>query len=185
MSMKRLQSNTSINEGVESMNNEVKEMELKEEVLNEETAIEVMEDINEIATIDENNIGDIVINATPFSAKNVVRAFAGVGGFSVIKAKTGNRTVLSKQGYEHLGKPKTLKYAFNDTSIFIGENLPNNSTDFNVKETNGKAIVYSTPLAREIAERFGLNFDDRTSMTFGDIQYTQNGDEPVIIVKIK
>jgi hypothetical protein len=185
MPMKRLQSKTNINEGAESMHNEVKEMELKEEVSTEENVIGVNENINVTVTNEDNNIDDIVINATPFSAKNVVRTVSGVGSFSVIKAKTGNRTVLSKQGYEHLGKPKTMQYAFNPTSIVIGVKLPNNSNDFNVKDTNGKGIVYSTPLVREIAERFELSFDDRTSMTFGDIQYTQNGDEPVIIIKIK
>ena len=180
MSIKRLQVKTNMNEGAESMNSNVQEIELREEVSTEEK-----EDISIIVTKDDGNVDDIVINATPFSAKNAVRAVAGKGGFSIVKANTGNRTALAREGHEHLGKPKTLQYAFNDTSVFIGKKLPNNCTDFNVKETNGKAIVYSTALVKEIAERFELSFDDRTSMTFGDIQYTNNGDEPVIIVKIK
>lgn len=185
MLTKKLKSKININEGAKKMNNNVQEIEVKEEVLKEEIAIEVIEDISETITRNNDSVVEVVINATPFSAKNVVRAVAGIGGFSVIKAKTGNRTVLSKQGYEHLGKPKTMQYAFNPTSIVIGVKLPSNNNDFNVKETNGKAIVYSTPLVKEIAEKFELNFDGRTSMTFGDIQYTQNSGEPVIIVKIK
>ena len=78
-----------------------------------------------------------------------------------------------------------MQFAFSDTSIIIGANLPNNDNDFNVKDSNGKAIVYSTPLVTEIAKAFELDFSNRTSMTFGDIQYTNSEDSPVIIVKIK
>lgn len=185
MPMKRLQSKNSINEGDESMSNNVQEIELKEEVLNEETAIEAVEDINETITRKNDSVVEVVMDAIPFSAQNVVRAVAGKGGFTIVKAKTGNRVALAREGHEYLGKPETLQYAFNDTSIFMAKNLPNNYTDFNVKETNGKSIVYSTALVKEIAERFELNFEGKTSMTFGDIQYTNTGDEPVIIVKIK
>jgi len=182
MLMKKLQPKINMNEGAESMNNNVQEISIKEEVSTEE---KVIEDISATVKKCDGNVDDIVVNATPFSAKNAVRAVAGKGGFSIVKANTGNRTALAREGHEYLGKPKTLQYAFNDTSVFIGKKLPNNCTDFNVKETNGKAIVYSTALVKEIAERFELSFDDRTSMTFGDIQYTNNSDEPVIIVKIK
>jgi hypothetical protein len=127
----------------------------------------------------------MVRNATPCSAKNIIRATSNKGGFSIVKAKSGNRTTIAKQGYEYLGKPNTLQFAFSDTSIIIGVNLPNNDNDFNVKDSNGKAIVYSTPLATKIAKTFELNFDNRTTMTFGDIQYTNSEDSPVIIVKIK
>lgn len=185
MLMKKIQAKNNVNEGVESMNNNVQEINIKEEVPKEEIATEVREDISRTVTKDYDNVVEVVMNAIPFSAKNVVRAVARKGGFSIVKAKTGNRTALAREGHEYLGKPKTLQYAFTDTSVLMGEKLPNNCTHFNVKETNGKAIVYSTALVKEIAERFELNFEDRTSMTFGDVQYTQNGNEPVIIVKIR
>lgn len=143
------------------------------------------ENTEEIATKYEANVTEIIMKAVPCSAKNITRATSNKGGFSVVKAQTGNRATISKQGYEHLGKPSTLQFAFTDTSVIIGNNLPNNDNDFNVKDSNGKAIVYSTPLVTEIAEAFELDFDNRTSMTFGDIQYTNSEDSPVIIVNIK
>ncbi|MDU1006882.1 MAG: amidophosphoribosyltransferase [Clostridium butyricum] len=145
----------------------------------------ITKNTEETAIIEEANVTEMVRNATPCSAKNITRATSNKGGFSVVKAQSGNRATIAKQGYEYLGKPSTLQFAFTDTSVIIGANLPNNNNDFNVKDSNGKAIVYSTSLVTEIAEAFELDFTNRTSMTFGDIQYTNSEDSPVIIVKIK
>lgn len=191
MSVKRrIQPENNMNEDVVSMDKNTQEANVQEEVIAtviEGQALEatITENTEEIATIDEANVTEIIMNAVPCSAKNIIRATSNKGGFSVIKAQTGNRVTIAKQGYEHLGKPNTLQFAFTDTSVIIGANLPNNSNDFNVKDSNGKAIVYSTPLVTEIAEAFELDFTNRTSMTFGDIQYTNSEGSPVIIVKIK
>ena len=191
MSVKRrIQLENNMNEEVVNMDKNTQEANVQAEATVTETegqALEVTtaENTEEIATIEEANVAEIVRNATPCSAKNSTRAISNKGGFSVVKAQTGNRATIAKQGYEHLGKPSKLQFAFSDTSVIIGANLPNNSNDFNVKDSNGKAIVYSTPLVTEIAEAFELDFSNRTSMTFGDIQYTTSEYSPVIIVKIK
>lgn len=189
MAIKRkIQLENTMNEEVENMDKNIQETTIQAQ----ETATEVQvpevtttESATDIATEDETNATEIVMNAIPFSAKNVTRALATSGGFSIVKARTGNRITLSKQGYEYLGKPNTMKFSFNDTSLIIGGKLPNNNNAFNVKDSNGKAIVYSIPLVTEIAKAFELDFSNRTSMTFGDIQHTKNEDSPIIIVKIK
>jgi hypothetical protein len=185
---RRIQAENNMNEEVASMDKNTQEANIQAEAtVTEGQALEVTtaENTEEIATIEEANVAEIVRNATPCSAKNSTRAISNKGGFSVIKAQTGNRITIAKQGYEHIGKPNTLQFAFTDTSVIIGANLPNNNNDFNVKESNGKAIVYSTPLVTEIAKAFELDFTNRTSMTFGDIEYTNSEGSPVIIVKIK
>lgn len=188
MSVARVQAKTNMNEEVVSMDKNIEEITVQAQTIATEGQAQeanTMENTGEVAVKDEANVTEIVMNAVPFSAKNAIKSVANSGGFSIVKAETGNRITLSKQGYEHLGKPSIMQFAFNDTSLIIGEKLPNNKNDFNVKDSNGKAIVYSTPLVTEVAEAFELNFDNRTSMTFGDIQYTKNEDSPVIIVKIK
>lgn len=190
MSVKgKVQLENNMNEEVLNIDKNIQETNVQaEEIVTEEgQAIEAntTENTEETAIIDEANVTEMVRNATPCSAKNITRATSNNGGFSVVKAQTGNRVTIAKQGYEHLGKPNTLQFAFTDTSVIIGANLPNNDNDFNVKDSNGKAIVYSTPLVTEIAKAFELDFSNRTSMTFGDIQYTNSEDSPVIIVKIK
>lgn len=189
MSVKRrIQAENNMNEEVVNMDKNTQEANVQAEAtVTEGQSLEIItaENTEEIATTEEANVAEIVRNATPCSAKNSIRATSNKGGFSVIKAQTGNRATIAKQGYEHLGKSSTLQFAFTDTSVIIGANLPRNDNDFNVKDSNGKAIVYSTPLVTEISEAFELDFSNRTSMTFGDIQYTTSEDSPVIIVKIK
>ncbi|EKQ55895.1 MULTISPECIES: hypothetical protein [unclassified Clostridium] len=189
MSVKRrIQSENNMNGEVVNMDKNIQETTVQvEPIATKGQVIEatITENTEEIAIRDEANVTEIVRTATPCSAKNIIRATSNKGGFSVVKAQSGNRATIAKQGYEHLGKPNTLQFAFSDTSVIIGANLPNNDNDFNVKDSNGKAIVYSTPLVTEIAEAFELDFSNRTSMTFGDIQYTTSEDSPVIIVKIK
>lgn len=189
MSVKRrIETENNMNGEVVNMDKNIQESTVQAELIEtEEQALEATtsENTEEIATKGEANVTEIIMKAVPCSAKNSTRATSNKGGFSVIKSKAGNRVTIAKQGYEHLGKPKTLQFAFSNTSVIIGANLPNNDNGFNVKDSNGKAIVYSTPLVTEIAEAFELDFDNRTSMTFGDIQYTNSEDSPVIIVKIK
>lgn len=189
MSVKRrTETEDNMNGEVVNMDKNTQETNVKaEEIVTEGQALEqtITENTEENATIEEANVTEMVSNATPCSAKNIIRSTSNKGGFSVVKAQSGNRATIAKQGYEHLGKPSTLQFAFTDTSVIIGANLPNNDNDFNVKDSNGKAIVYSTPLVKEIAKAFELDFSNRTSMTFGDIQYTTSEESPVIIVKIK
>lgn len=189
MSVKRrMQLENNMNEEVVNMDRNTQEGNVQAEVIATEGQVleaTITENTEETATKEEANVTEIIMNAVPCSAKNIIRATSNKGGFSVVKAQTGNRATIAKQGYEHLGKPCTLQFAFSDTSIIIGANLPNNDNDFNVKDSNGKAIVYSTPLVTEIAEEFELDFSNRTSMTFSDIQYTTSEGSPVIIVKIK
>lgn len=189
MSIERsVQQQNNINEEVVNMDKNTQEITVQAEVIaTEGQSLEatITENTEETATKEEANVAEIIMKAVPCSAKNSTRATSNKGAFSVVKAQTGNRATIAKQGYEHLGKPSTLQFAFTDTSVIVGANLPNNDNDFNVKDSNGKAIVYSTPLVTEIAEAFELDFSNRTSMTFGDIQYTISEDSPVIIVKIK
>lgn len=189
MAVKRkIQLENNMNEEVANMDENIQETTVQAELIGAEGQVleaTTAENTEEIATKDEANVTEIIMKAVPCSAKNIIRATSNKGGFSVVKAQTGNRATIAKQGYEHLGKPSTLQFALSDTSIIIGANIPNNDNDFNVKDSNGKAIVYSTPLVTEIAEAFELDFSNRTSMTFGDIQYTTSEDSPVIIVKVK
>jgi hypothetical protein len=48
----------------------------------------ITENTEETATIDEANVTEMVRNATPCSAKNIIRATSNKGGFSVVKAQS-------------------------------------------------------------------------------------------------
>ena len=194
MSVKRINSDKKsvANEGVVTMNNnEVNNFEEQETLMSNETVISEEKDIKEDEvsnkTKEENSIEatECIADAVPFSAKNTARSLSTKGVFTLVKAKTGNRAVINKEASEYLQNPSTLQFSYNEDSLIIGTKLPNNNNNFNVKAYNNRLIIYSVPLVREIAERFKLDFSNRTSMTFDEAEYTSYEGSPVLIIKIK
>ena len=194
MSVKRINSDKKsvANEGVVTMNNnEVNNFEEQETLMSNETVISEEKDVKEDEvsnkTKKENSIevAECIADAVPFSAKNTARSLATKGVFTLVKAKTGNRAVINKEASEYLQNPSTLQFSYNEDSLIIGTKLPNNNNNFNVKAYKNRSIIYSVPLVREIAERFKLDFSNRTSMTFDEAEYTSYEDSPVLIIKIK
>lgn len=194
MSVKRINSDKKsvANEGVVTMNNnEVNNFEEQETLISNRTVISEEKDIKEDEvsnkTKEENSIevAECIADAVPFSAKNTARSLATKGVFTLVKAKTGNRAVINKEASEYLQNPSTLQFSYNEDSLIIGTKLPNNNNNFNVKVYNNRLIIYSVPLVREIAERFKLDFSNRTSMTFDEAEYTSYEGSPVLIIKIK
>lgn len=194
MSVKRINSDKEsiANEGVVTMNNnEVNNLEEQETLISNGTVIseekDIQEDENSNKTKEENSIEvtECIADAVPFSAENTARSLATKGVFTLVKAKTGNRVVISKEANEYLQNLNTLQFSYNEDSLIIGTKLPNNNNNFNVKAYKNKSIVYSVPLVREISEKFQLDFSDRTSMTFHEAEYTSYEGSPVLIIKIK
>ena len=193
MSVKRINSDKEsiANEGVVTMNNnEVNNFEEQETLMSNETVISEEKDIKEDEvsnkTKEENSIevAECIADAVPFSAKNTARSLATKGVFTLVKAKTGNRAVINKEASEYLQNPSTLQFSYNEDSLIIGTKLPNNNNNFNVKAYKNKSIIYSVPLVREIAERFKLDFSNRTSMTFDEAEYTSYEGSPVLVIKV-
>lgn len=194
MSVKRINSDKKsvANEGVITMNNnEVNNFEEQETLMSNGTVISEEKDVKEDEvsnkTKKENSIevAECIADAVPFSAKNTARSLATKGVFTLVKAKTGNRAVINKEASEYLQNPSTLQFSYNEDSLIIGTKLPNNNNNFNVKAYKNKSIIYSVPLVREIAERFKLDFSNRTSMTFDEAEYTSYEGSPVLVIKIK
>jgi hypothetical protein len=194
MTVKKINSdkNLKANEGGMEMdkdkiiNGEEQEMISSNESINmEQHEIQQDDMSNEIAEESIEKVGESIANAVPFSAKNAVRSNRAKGVFTLVKAKTGNRVVINHEVRDYLKKPSKLQFSYSKDSLIMGSKLPNNDSNFNVKDYKNRAIVYSVPLVREIAKKFELDFDDKTSMTFGEAEYTQFEDSPVVVVKIK
>ena len=156
-----------------------------ETVISEEKDIKEDEVSNKTKEENSIEVAECIADAVPFSAKNTARSLATKGVFTLVKAKTGNRAVINKEASEYLQNPSTLQFSYNEDSLIIGTKLPNNNNNFNVKAYNNRLIIYSVPLVREIAERFKLDFSNRTSMTFDEAEYTSYEGSPVLIIKIK
>lgn len=120
----------------------------------------------------------------PSSSKGLERVVAREGVMSIVNAKTGKRVVLSKDLLDKIQVNEKVQFSFNDGVLAIGNNLPNNDNFFSVKPGKSKGNIYSAGLVEEITEQYSLDFSNRTSMTFDDVEYIEDTDLRVAIVKV-
>ncbi|NAS19410.1 amidophosphoribosyltransferase [Clostridium butyricum] len=139
----------------------------------------------EVDDNEENIAEDVLSNAKSVSSRNVSRTIGKAGAISIVNANTGNRITIARECYSAIGNPSKVQFALTDNNLIVGEKVLENNNDFNVKESSGKAIIYSSALVREITDNFNLDFSNRTSLTFSDVQYSNADDVQIMIVKIK
>ncbi|WP_195617296.1 MULTISPECIES: hypothetical protein [Clostridium] len=139
-----------------------------------------MSKVNESQEVKRNILETFI----PPHSKGVRKKSAG-GGISVVNAKTGKRVAVSKSILDYVGVVDKIQFAFSDNEIAVGKDLPNNDNYFTIKISKSKGNVYSTGLVSEITELYDLDFKDKTSITFDDIQYQNIQGVNIAIIKIK
>lgn len=107
------------------------------------------------------------------------------GGVSIIKSKSSMRVSINKSILDNLKINNKAQVAFSDDSMAIAKELPGNSNDFNVKVSNNKGNIYSSGLVSEIIDLYDLDFTNKVSITFNQIQYENIQGIDVAIVTIK
>ncbi|EOU1886655.1 hypothetical protein F6J58_14915 [Clostridium perfringens] len=107
------------------------------------------------------------------------------GSISIVNAKTGKRITINKSILDKIGVKDKLQFAFSDDEIAISKELPNNENYFKVKVSNNKGNVYSSELVLEITELYTFDFNNKTSITFDDIKYTNINGIDVAMIKVK
>lgn len=159
------------------------------EIIEDKTQDEVAQEVilveSEVDDNEENIAEDVLSNAKSVVSKNIVRSIGRAGAISIINAKTGNRVTIAKECYFTIGNPAKLQFALTDNNLIVGEKVLEDNNDFNVKVSKGKAIIYSSALVKEITENFNLDFSNKTSLTFSDVQYSTTDGVEIMIVKIK
>ncbi|HAT4317688.1 TPA: hypothetical protein I9095_001801 [Clostridium perfringens] len=131
----------------------------------------------------ENNIG-ILEEFIPAISKCKGRN-SNKGSISIVNAKTGKRITINKSILDKIGVKDKLQFAFSDDEIAISKELPNNENYFKVKVSNNKGNVYSSELVLEITELYTFDFNNKTSITFDDIKYTNINGIDVAMIKVK
>lgn len=140
--------------------------------------------IESIAGTVEGISENILERFIPSNSRGITKSFAKGGGVSIVNAKTGKRISVNKAILDYLKVEDKIQFAFSDNEIAIGKELPNNENYFNIKMSNTKGLVYCTSLVLEVTELYGLDFQNRTSITFDDIQYQNIQGNNVVIVKV-
>lgn len=139
-----------------------------------------MNKINESQEVKESILETFIPSHSKGTTKKSVS-----GGISVVNAKTGKRVSVSESIVDYLGVKDKIQFAFSDNKIAVGKDLPNNDNYFTIKISKSKGNVYSTGLVLEITELYDLDFRDKTSITFDDIQYQNIQGDNIVIIKIK
>lgn len=99
-------------------------------------------------------------------------------------AKFGKRMVFSQGILEYIGSPTEIQVSVNKNGIAISKGLPEGGTSFVLRESGKKPCVYSSKLVDTIAALFNLNFDDKTSISFYEVTYLNDGEVPVAFIPI-
>lgn len=121
----------------------------------------------------------------PSESRTINKCITEAGVISIINAKSGKRIIISNEIMEILNNPSKIVMSFTEDKIAIGENLPNNDNYFNVKRMKSKGVIYSAGIVKEITEIYDLDFSNKTSITFFDVEYAKYEDNVVAIIAVE
>lgn len=142
---------------------------------------------NNELTKDNNSIkesGDLDL-FKPSESKVRRKGIAEAGVMSIVNAKTGKRIMISREIMEKLNKPERVVISFAEDKIAIGEQLPNNDNYIGIKVLKSKGVIYSAGIVKEITDLYELDFSNKTSITFFDVEYVKYEDNVVAIITVE
>ena len=149
---------------------------------------ELMEEVKEEMIISNNQDALQEYNLEKFIAstsKTISKTSTEAGVMSVINSKNSRRITLDKDVMSELSNPEMISISFSDDSMAIAEKLPNNDNLLKVRKSGGKGVIYSAGLVSEITNKYMLDFSNRTSITFSDVEYIQLNGFTIAIIKVK
>lgn len=121
----------------------------------------------------------------PALSKTITRSNLIAGVMSVVNSKSSKRIVLSKELMDKLNAPTKVAISFSEECIAIGRTLPNNNNQLIVKPIGKKGAIYSSGVVSEITDMYGLDFNNRTSITFSEVDYIEADVSTVAIINAK
>lgn len=176
------------------INELIKEEMMQSEVKEDEEAKEVQElerlDNREVKEVIIDNIQETNKNYDlerfqPASSKTTSRSNSIAGVMSVVNSNCGKRVTLSKDLMDKLNNPNKVTMSFSEESIAIGVTLPNNNNQLTIKLSGKKGVIYSSGIVSEITDKYGLDFSNRTSVTFSEVEYIENEGCTIAIINAR
>jgi hypothetical protein len=104
---------------------------------------------------------------------------------SVVNSNCGKRVTLSKELMDKLRNPTMVAVSFSKESIAIGEMLPNNNNRLTIKPSGKKGVIYSAGIVSEITDKYRLDFNNRTSITFSEVDFIEVEGSIIAIINAK
>lgn len=94
--------------------------------------------------------------------------------------QNGRRIKLSKSALEMLEKPESVQLALSADTLIMASELDGNPTHFKVSKGN----IYSSNLVIELTKHYGLDFTDKTSLSFSCEAELEIDDRMVLFFKM-
>jgi len=121
-------------------------------------------------------------------SRGSTRASKQKGVFSIVNAlKRGKRISISNEVHDMIGAPASIQVAFRGNSLILSKQLSPNKKEsgyFLLKPQGKSQMCYCTELVREISKRYSLDFSDRVSITFYDVEYETIDKNLAAVIKI-
>ena len=101
----------------------------------------------------------------------------GANSITIVHHKNGKRVSITPALYEELGFPQTVQFSIvsEDKVLLIGEDLGMKNS-YPVS-TTGKPTVYKASLTEKIADAFHLDYTNKSSITFSEIEVDSLDDD--------
>ncbi|MGM1417910.1 hypothetical protein [Bacillus cereus group sp. BceL294] len=117
-----------------------------------------------------------------------VKAFSSVGNrgasfLSIVKADTGTSIRLTKDATAKLNNPTRLSVGFTGAYLVLCNADELNVSSYKGSFKNDRTIVYNTGLVEAIIKQFNLDFSNKTSISFSEGRYKQQG-RVILYVKL-
>lgn len=162
----------------------IEKIRLEREIYSQEEGEELSEEANINGNQDTMQEYDLR-KFTASTSKTISKTSTEAGAMSVINSKNCKRIVLASDVIYKLNNPKTISISFSDDSLAIAERLPNNDNLLKLKSSGKKEVIYSSGLVSEITDKYGLDFSNRVSITFSEVNYVKCNGYTVAIIKIR
>lgn len=134
-----------------------------------------------VMDVKELDVNDLI----EVSAKQSSSSLRGEGVLTIVNSeKNGKRLMIAKDVMGRLGECETIQISITKAGIVVGETIPGNSKKFRVKKQGTKSIVYAAGVVREITEQFGLDYSERVSMTFSEVEFSTIQGYDVAVISI-
>lgn len=134
---------------------------------------------------EQEELEDIDLAEFEPSVSNPVKRIPDAGVLSIVNSNNGKRVVISSDVMEKMQKPTTVQIGYSKDAIAISRELGSQYTPYTLKKSGAKSIIYCTELVKQITDYYGLDFSDRTSITFSDVTYRTLNGRIVALISVK
>ncbi|NFG59316.1 hypothetical protein FC778_11520 [Clostridium botulinum] len=142
-------------------------------------------DIEQEVKVSEQISNNVLDGFEPVKSKTIPRSASRGGVVGIVNSKSVKKISISREAVSRMNNPKYISISLSRDSFAIGEELPNNNNLLNIKTDKTKAVIYSSELVSEITDKYALDFSNRTSITFSDVEYLQHNGFTIAIIKVK